>query len=511
MTRRLMLVNTAAAQAAPAIDGGTAISGQIVAFGEEFERWGVRLKYEPGSIRLPESGAQSVKLCVQHDTDRPIGYCTSITETATGLNGTFEVPPMQHTAAYRDEIDNWVRDGLSVGVMLDQDCVDTVEEAMWARLMDGGVEQAEPITLTGELGETSTVTIPQFDSARIDHSRQGGTMPRTLVTTSAEPDTQAPAPAAAPPGAARIGTAQTRPVSAARELAVRLLSARMDGGFEAVRDVVNTALVDITPAGNGVGKEDAGLVVQALGELWSGAGYEPLYTPITANKTLTSWKYTGWRWALKPGVADYAGNKTDIPSSPATLEEHTETAERIAGGNDIDRIYKDLGDPEILTSYWRLMVDDLAKKLDLKRLGAVQGIAVAGAAQPSLIAALQAGAIAVPNANYALVSNDVWYGSASLPESEMPAAFGSGAFSMKIPPMIPSPDLPAATVIVGRSGAVDFRTFEPPIKLEAVNVAKAGIDTGLYSYWLAFPNDTATGAASYAIVPPPPAARASSK
>jgi len=45
-------------------------------------------------------------------------------------------------------------------------------------------------------------------------------------------------------------------------------------------------------------------------------------------------------------------------------------------------------------------------------------------------------------------------------------------------------------VIVGDRAAIDFRTFEPPVRLEGVNIPQAGIDAGLYSYWASLLNKT---------------------
>jgi phage head maturation protease len=480
-----MMVQTTKAQAAPGPADVTTIKGQIVTFGEEFERWGVRLKYEPGSIRLPESGVKSVKLCVQHDRDRPIGYCTSIAETDTGLIGSFELPPMEHTAAYRAEIDTAVRDGLSVGVFLDEECMQAIDDTMWARFMEGE-EQADPIVLTGELGETSAVTIPQFDSARVDNSRQGGTMPRTLVTTSTED--QAPAPTAAPQAAERLAApARTRPVSAVLELAARITSAKIEGGqgrAAAVIQTIETALSDVTPAGNGAGNADAGLAVQAMGELVDDTEYETLYESIVTARPLTGAKITGWRWKVKPITAPYTGNKTDIPSNPATLEWVEETPNRIAGGHDIDRIYRDLGSPEMLASYWRIMALDVLQQYDSARLSAAKTAAGAAVSAGSTAEAVLAGLTAVKRATYVLISQDLATAEGIKPADTLPAAFASGnLFTGTVPSnIIISPDL-TSQVLVGRRSAVDFFSLQPPVRLEAVVVAKAGIDTGMYGYY----------------------------
>jgi hypothetical protein len=470
-------------------------SGTIVRYGEEFTRYGgIRLIYRQGGISLPDGGPETVKLCVDHDTDRPIGHLTGIEEDADSMRGRFHLPQLQHTEPYRLEMDELLRDGLSVGVIPDQATIDAVDAAMEALFWDGE-KQTEPIEVTGTLAEVSTVAVPQFNTARVDQSQEGEPMTKTLITTSRPIDAaDAGQPHVEAPAHTRTAAASTRPVSAARALAERIVAARTDSGASGVIAVINTALADITPTGNGAGNSLAGLATQAMGEL-AEETYTPRYDKIVTKKELTGMKVQGWRWKVLPTVGDYLGNKAEIPTNAATLEWVEQNAQRIAGGHDLDRVYVDLGDAvSVLTSYWRMMSLDLQIKLDAKRISSVQS--AAGAAIPvpggatgetgKLTDAILLGLQAVPDADYLVISADLWAAEGGKPEADLPALLtGAGIFGDMLPDTIVNGVGLTNEVVVGRRMAVDFHEFDPPIRLEAVNIAQAGIDAGLYSYWAA--------------------------
>jgi hypothetical protein len=472
--------------------GGTAdtvtetVRGLAVVYGEVFTRWGVPLIYAPDSLTLP-TDLGSIKLTAEHDPERPIGYATAAENGDDGLALTFELPDLPHTGQLRAELASRLRDGLSIITHLDEDTYAAVEARMW-----GEDDSTEPITIRGALREATIATVPQFSGARIQHSTQEDDMNRRLVSTTAEPDAIATIPA--PPRAAdAIAGIRTRPVSFATALAERIVGARTGSGESGAAAVIASALADITPGGNGAGNELAGLATQAMGEL-AEETYDPIYDVIVTKQTLTGMKVQGWSWSVLPTVGDYLGDKAEIPSNPAKLAWAEVNAQRLAGGHDLDRIYVDLGDPvTVLTSYWRNMSMDLQIKLDAKRVGAVQ--AAAGAAIPvpgasgvkgTITAAILAGLAAVPDANYVVISADLWAEEGGKPESELPALLsGAGIFADLLPSTIVNGVGLANEVIVGRKDAVNFHEFEPPVRLEALNIPQAGIDAGLYSYWAA--------------------------
>lgn len=288
--------------------------------------------------------------------------------------------------------------------------------------------------------------------------------------------------------------ARTRPVSAVAEVAARLCAARLEG-----QTSMRAALADITPAGNGPGNAEAGMMRQALGELWSGVDYEAKYRPLIASGELTGTKISGFRWDPPPTVADYAGNKSDVPSNPAALEFVEEAPTRLAGAHDIDRIYRDLGDPAVLASYWRQMTNSLAVQLDAKGLDLITDAAGAGVAAANVMAALVRGTLEVSKygtATFALVSSDLIEAMSLTKQIDAPVGP-----PMALPTVTPAPDLPARTVIVGTRPAARLLTFNPPVRVEAVNIPNGGIDAGLFSYAGGIV-ELAAGIVRYSVTPP---------
>lgn len=135
------------------------IAGLVVPFGEEFTRMGARLVFSKGGLRLP-ADLSHIKLLVQHDDERPVGYAVSATEADDGWRMEFRLAEHPRAAELRKEIDENLRDAFSVGVLLDEDVYDALWDAMW----DG---QEEAINATGEIREVSSVSLPQFNSARV--------------------------------------------------------------------------------------------------------------------------------------------------------------------------------------------------------------------------------------------------------------------------------------------------------------------------------------------------------
>jgi len=153
---------------ATTVHGGTrtTLSGMVVPWGQEFVRMGgVRFTFVKDSVRLPDD-LSTVKLLVQHDDERPVGYATEAESTDEGLRMTFALPTDHaRSADLLAEVEANLRDGFSVGVEPDQAVID----AAWNIWLDG--EQDEPINMTGDLREVSSVSIPQFNSARAENRR----------------------------------------------------------------------------------------------------------------------------------------------------------------------------------------------------------------------------------------------------------------------------------------------------------------------------------------------------
>lgn len=478
------------------------VSGLVVPYGVRGRTSAGDVSIRAGALTLPENPAR-VRLLYGHNHDAPIGAALTLTDTADGLSGEFVVARTPTGDAYLAELDPDapIRDGLSVE-------------------LDGVTLEAGEVT-AGHVIAVAAVPLPAYTDARATLAAALPEPERTTMTDTTAPaadTTPAPTPepvtleAAAVPARPMTAAApaRTAPVSPLLEAATRLTDARLTGNAAAF---LAAALADITPAGNGAGNAEAGLMRQALGELWSGVEYDPIYRPLIASGQLTGTKVSGFRWNPAPTVGDYTGNKTAIPSNAAKLEFVEVAPTRLAGGHDIDRIYRDLGDPAVLASYWRRMAESLAVQLDARALALITDAAGAAAtpAPTTAMSAIVRGTLAVQaqsgaRATFALVAGDLIEQMAETPASDVPV----GPPGMTLPPVTPGPDLPAGTVIVGARPAARLLTFEPPVRAEAVNIPNGGIDAALFSYSAGIV-ENAAGVIAYTVAPAALAARTTAK
>lgn len=119
------------------------------------------ISFSQGSLAYSEIGR--VKLLKQHDPERVLGFATKLEDRPDGLYATFSVPESDEGDAALVEAQDGRRDGLSVGVLLDEDTLNSI--------MDKWMENDNsPTEASGELLEVSQVSIPAFRDSRIDGS-----------------------------------------------------------------------------------------------------------------------------------------------------------------------------------------------------------------------------------------------------------------------------------------------------------------------------------------------------
>lgn len=446
---------------------------------------------EHGTITIPEQ-LDRVKLLRGHDRETPVGHALLVDDTPAGLVGSFRVARTPAGDAALLDAAEKIRDGVSVEL--------------------DDVELSAGRLVAGRLVAAAMVALPAWSDARLAAEHEPPTPP--AAPAAAEKETPpmttdtltatVPATPAREPEQLRAAAATTRPRSPLTLLAQRIVGARLDGN-----SALLAALADVTPDGNGAGNETAGLMDQALGELWGGVDYQAKYRPLIAGGPLTGVTVHGWRWDTPPTVADYAGNKTPIPTNAAKLVKEAFTPERIAGGHDIDRIYRDLGDDAVLRSYWARMAESLAVQLDARALDTISTTAGAPTSAPDVLTAMVRGVLTVGRVGsptFAIVADDLVEQALLVPAAEAPVGMsGQGIVNVPMPPVTPSDAVPAGTVIVGARQAARLLTFEPPVRIEAVNLPNGGIDAGLFSYSAGVP-ELPAGVVAFTVTPAPAAA-----
>jgi HK97 family phage prohead protease len=156
---------TAAAPGPVAVDvPKRTITGLAVPYGKPGQTGAGRLSFAHGSLSW--SDPSRVKLLVEHDQRAEvIGYATELSSVPdVGLMATFHVPESPHGDQALASAAAKLRDGLSVGVQID--------DATASRL---GKLAGRPgvVAGAGQLREVSLVAVPAFDDARIDSVAAG--------------------------------------------------------------------------------------------------------------------------------------------------------------------------------------------------------------------------------------------------------------------------------------------------------------------------------------------------
>lgn len=266
----------------------------------------------------------------------------------------------------------------------------------------------------------------------------------------------------------------------------------LDGAIDYLTGVVagidsgatHAELVDIT---------DAGMIDRAapqwLGELWSGVTYQRRIIPLITQKPLTSRKAVGYRWTTKPGVAKYAGNKTDIPSKPAAIEAVERESERWAGGNDLDRAFWDFKEREFLAAYWEAMAESYAYETDQDALAFLiaNATAIEGTAT-GVQSAIARGSLAIDNAlhspaTFAIINPGDVEQVLSLSQMDAPRYLGIAGTITDPAKWTTSDAVPAGTAIIGtKAAATHYELAGSPLRVEAEHIAKGGRDAALFGY-----------------------------
>lgn len=262
------------------------------------------------------------------------------------------------------------------------------------------------------------------------------------------------------------------------------------------------ALVDITHDdgdndGDGLGEVTA--PQGWLGNVWQEAPYERQFIPLLATGSLTSWREQGFRWNTQPTVAPYSGNKADVPSTGLTATPVTYGTQRWANAADIDRRYVDFGDSDLIASFIEMNVNsykevtdlDVADKVLENATAFVPGTVPSGKneAWAAIIDGLLNLIAKRLNPNFAVVGLDLYRPFLFLTKDEV-SAFLSESFGLKKGLLDGVTILPTALpdyqskVVVGDGRTMRFKEFggASPVRVQAENVAKGGVDIGVFGY-----------------------------
>ncbi|GAT87968.1 HK97 family phage prohead protease [Paenarthrobacter nicotinovorans] len=474
------------------------------------------LKLMPGCLN-PREPFKRVKLLVDHNMSNPVGYMAEFTQGPDKADAAFHIPEGEEGDKALADADKGLRDGMSVGLFINEYTFDTDDNLL--------VHQAE-------LYEVSLVSIPDFQDAQVETvalaaaRNKGKSMtPEEIARLQAEADaanaavatanaqlgaaTPPPAEGVTPPaggnpaervahapglqagGFPQAGSVTTNPRPVSLAMAAQTVSAAIATG-DALQ--IRLALADVLPSddgGEGYLSDRGGWI----GEVWRAENTErPWVDAFGTPAQLTSMKIKGFRWETRPKPAKYNGNKEDVPTNkPKTIPWESE-AGRWAGGWDIDRIFFDLGDASFLESFWRAAMAEYKADSNAEIGKQVLAAATQKAAAPSVLAGISWTARDLRSigakASSIFLAEDIFDEYSDLKQSEVPVWLANVIGGVNIadgtadvgPLKIESnPDLAAGQIVGldGRAGQVREKT---PIKIQAQDIAKGGIDLGFFSY-----------------------------
>ena len=492
------------------------------------------ISFDRGTLEVP-ADFSVIGANRDHDRHDPVGRATDIEDTDQGLVATFTIARTPQGDDLLKQIESGKYRKLSAEVA---DLVRSGAKAVKARLTGAafaseGAFASAALFAIGDIEDVEEVDPEAGGATTTEEKRSeeftdadGKTWVRNVVTTTVtdggtttitttETITQPETPAEEEPevgNATMLAGAQTGTRKPAGKDAFFALLAAHDAGrlpadqlAHLERDGRHTGLFALTDVKyDGTGGVTTGLQQpQWIGEVWVGNDYAQKYVPLFEHGDLNSLKFIGYQWDVKPTGGDWAGNKTEVKSGPVKFKAVEASASRYAMAHDIARELQDLkvfGDTSFFDAYFKAGAEDYARWVDAKVITAAKATAVtlkadnpAGLAIGPAMSALVDGAAAIIAANatptFAVVELSYWKQIAKTPSKDvlgyLNAQLGLTSESGQLDSfsLIPSTDLAAGNVLVGAQKALTVRELPgAPIRVDALDVARGGIDHGLFGY-----------------------------
>ena len=474
--RRLQLVAAdAVVEAAAATTTDRTLRGLVLPYAADGRTSAGRVRASAGRVRWA-SDLRRIKVNVDHDRGRPVGYLTALRETAEGLTAELHIAATPDGEAALLEAREGTRDALSV-------------ELEDVELDDDGE------LVSAELAAVALVPLPAFSDARIAAERDDQDDADQAPPARYTP----PAPVARRP--APLLAARTRPRAermsfdaAAAQLTARLTADRSAAALTA-------ALADITPVSTNWA---AVAPYQWVDEVWTPSYAAMPWSNVVTQGVLTNMRVTGFKF-VEPGpkILPYAGNKAAIPTdgtlsyAPVTVD-----AVRHAVGADFDRIWEDFGQQDVIATWLRLVTLSYAQVLNDLAYAAISGAATDGGTAPDVITAITVASQKLKTAGasvtFIAVAADLYGQWLAMPAAEVPWWLASSSSvnlsgqssNVNNLNIFESPELPAGTVLAGdRKAVTQYVPRGNPFTVRAIDLAKGGTDVGVFGYSAELVND----------------------
>lgn len=491
---------------------GRSVTGLLLPYGEVGNTNLGKFSIDKGAIAIPRDPAV-VGGNLDHHREQPVARATALTDTDAGIVATFAIADTDEGDQLLLDIESGARSKLSAEV---RNIVIRAGKAVSGVLFGGAfvAKGAFPSAalMAEDVGETET---PEQLVARLEAELAAAiaaipateTAPAVAETTPAQPapnkeedvpQATVPTTLVAADPSAPAGTSLAAVAHALAMFTARGDRSAIDAIAEADLPQGETGMfalndIKLTTGGSvGVNIQQP----QWIGELWRGRSYERRIIPLIDHDDLTSFTVKGFRWLVEPTMATWAGDKAAVPTNTPTTEPYSLTAARWAGGHDIAREYRDFDVPEFWAAYFKAMTDSYAKLTDDAALVALiaGATAVTAGAVPAGVNAglvtLVDGALAVlptGTPSFAVVAPDV-FRSIMLTKENDKLAFLNTALGLeegKIESfrVVPHTGIAAGKALVGvKAAATEYELPGSPIRTEALDQIKGGIDEALFGY-----------------------------
>lgn len=346
-----------------------------------------------------------------------------------------------------------------------------------------------PETVTVTVEDNETVFVPEDTTEKEDKEMAEATIPATLT---------AGAVVAKNDGLSLTGLFEL--VNKARNGDADAGDLIRKAGGESLFAALNDVKYDGTGGLNNV------QLPQFVGEVWQARTIGRNVIPQFTQAALTDTTIKGWKWGVRPEVSTWAGNKANVPTSSPTVSEVAGAIQRFAGGNDIAREFYDFGKTDVIASLLAAYADSYAAKSDAWFLSQLITAAGTGTAlsvpvgTPAGLGAVVQGALKIVTAggkpSVAFVSPDTFASIVYTKKDDtleyLNAAVGTDLTegSTQSFSIIPRAELATGNVLVAdRRAATALELPGSPIRVNALDMVKGGVDEAVFGYIGAIVND----------------------
>lgn len=409
-----------------------------------------------GTLTIPNPS--EIFLNLQHQKDSRVGRAVSLEEREDGLHATFKI---SNTTAGNDLLEE-IKDGLRGHL---------------------SIEIGNPIIKAGRIvaglvtGAASVCT-PAFKNAAVyalTASDHGTTSPEKETPMEEISNTQETIEVSAPVQAAPLYAASEK-----RDLGAMTFEAHNAGGMGSL----NAALADLKTT------DDAGkayIADQEVGELWTARqNQRPLINSIGV-KPLNSLYVTGTKKQRTFAVANWAGNKVELPTGKFTTSRENWQATRKAVAVDIAAELIEYGGAGVIAELYEEALDSYVVQSEAELLTYMLAQATAVTTVTSAVAAIDKASETLgnigANLDFIAVSPNVMALLRSVTSANAPwwlANQGSvnltdRTISLGGVTLVSNSALANGTILVGDKRAVDYRESRD-IKFQALDLPRGGVD-----------------------------------